>query len=126
MPDVIGHCDWWAGNVRWQGKQPLVVHDWDSAVAMPEAAVAGVAAAVHEEAATVEESAVFLAAYEAQRGRRWTPRERHVAWAAGLWCRAFDAKKQVAEGGGTQLLDALQPQLRERLRLAGLNEDIAR
>ena len=27
---VIGHSDWLAGNLRWNGDELLVVHDWDS------------------------------------------------------------------------------------------------
>ena len=30
---VIGHCDWLAGNLRWNGDALLVVHDWDSMTA---------------------------------------------------------------------------------------------
>ncbi len=26
---VIGHCDWLAANLRWNGDKLLVVHDWD-------------------------------------------------------------------------------------------------
>jgi hypothetical protein len=46
LPQVVGHGDWESQNIRWRGRRPWVVHDWDSVVAQPEAAIAGQAAAV--------------------------------------------------------------------------------
>jgi len=56
---VIGHCDWLAANLRWNGDKLLVVHDWDSVTADSEAVLAGFAAALYstvsvEQLATVE------------------------------------------------------------------------
>jgi hypothetical protein len=45
-PLVIGHADWESQNIRWAGRRPLAVHDWDSVAAQPEAAIAGAASAV--------------------------------------------------------------------------------
>ena len=124
-PPVVGHADWESQNIRWRGGRPLAVHDWDSAVAQPEAVVAGLAAAVWPaagapgEAATVEQTERFLAAYERARGRPWTPAERQACWAAGLWVRAFNAKKQRLAGGGPHL-DRLAPEVPERAARAGL------
>ena len=100
----VGHGDWYTGNLRWTGDSLHAVWDWDSIVALPEAAVAGLAAAVYPAngegtEATVEESDAFLAAYETARGRTFSEDERRVAWAAGLWNRSFDAKKQFATEG---------------------------
>ena len=36
-------------------------------------------------------------------GRQWARQEVHDAWAAGLWVRLFNAKKDAADGGGPQL-----------------------
>ena len=78
---MVGHGDWESQNVRWRGDRPLAVHDWDSVVAQPEAVVAGLAAAVWpavggpSDAATVEQTEQFLAAYEQARGRPWTAAE---------------------------------------------------
>ena len=44
---VIGHCDWLAANLRWNGDTLLVVHDWDSVTADSEAVLAGFAAALY-------------------------------------------------------------------------------
>jgi hypothetical protein len=125
LPAVVGHADWESQNIRWHGGRPLAVHDWDSAVAQPEAVVAGLAAAVWPaaggpaEAASVEQTGQFLAAYEQARGRPWRADERLAGWAAGLWVRAFNAKKEHLDGGGPQL-DRLAGEVTERAGRAGI------
>jgi hypothetical protein len=125
LAPVVGHADWESQNLRWHGGRPLAVHDWDSAVAQPEAVVAGLAGAVWPavggpgEAATVEQTREFLDAYEQARGRPWTPAERQACWAAGLWVRGFNAKKERMAGGGPQL-DRLAGEVAERAARAGL------
>jgi hypothetical protein len=94
---VVGHVDWECQNMRWKDGRPLVVHDWDSAASRPEATVAGAASAVFtrtdvESSSTITESEHFLDAYQHARRRAFTPDELRVAWAAGLWVRAFDTK----------------------------------
>ncbi len=124
-PAVIGHGDWYSQNLRWIARRLHVLHDWDSVVAQPEVAIAGQAAAVWPgtglpgEVATVQQTEHFLAAYEHASGRSWTNRDVRAAWAAGLWTRAFDAKKASLVGAdpGAVLTRA---EARERCRLAGL------
>jgi hypothetical protein len=120
---VVGHGDWYSGNLRWTGRQLHVVWDWDSVIRVPEAAIAGLAAAVFPAVhagseATVNETESFLAAYASTRGRPFTPDEIEIAWAAGLWNRSFDAKKQVAVGEPPRSLTP--DEARERLRRAAL------
>ncbi|HXW80010.1 MAG TPA: phosphotransferase, partial [Acidimicrobiales bacterium] len=122
---VVGHGDWYAGNLRWAGVDLLSVHDWDSVIAAPETVVVGLAGAVYPVTgdpggwATVEESEDFLACYEAAANRPFTESERQDAWAAGLWSRAFDAKKQFASDG---LIDALgEEECLRRLDMAGIS-----
>jgi hypothetical protein len=124
-PAVIGHGDWYSQNLRWIDRNLHVVHDWDSAVAQVEAAIAGQAAAVWPgtglpgEVATVAQSEQFLTAYERASGHSWTDRDIRAAWAAGLWTRAFDAKKAslVGEDPAAALT---KTEAKERGRLAGL------
>jgi hypothetical protein len=104
-PPVVGHVDWESQNIRWQDGRPLVVHDWDSAATRPEATIAGAAAAVFARSgdinrATVEESDVFLDAYQRERGRPFTKVELNAAWAAGLWVLAFDTKENAVNQRG--------------------------
>jgi hypothetical protein len=125
LPDVVGHGDFESQNTRWHGRELLVVHDWDSAVSRPEAALAGQASAVFGvtgapgDTPVLKESEEFLNAYAEARGRPWTEEEREVAWAAGLWVLVFNAKKEtvtVDEGPGYTHLSA---EVAERLRFAG-------
>ena len=120
---VIGHCDWLASNVRWDGDELLVVHDWDSTAADGEAVLAGFAAALHsavspDEQATAEETGMFLDAYCDARGRRFSADEVQLSWAAGVWTRAYDAKCQHAAGEAVVSLS--KEEARERLRRAGI------
>lgn len=125
-PLRLGHGDWESQNIRWNGDTPLVVHDWDSVIAQPEAAIVGLAAAVWAAqgapggAATVAQTAEFIDAYQTAFGE-WSSQDRAAAWGAGLWVRLFNAKKDAGEGGGPQL-DRLRPELDERLDRAGLAE----
>jgi Phosphotransferase enzyme family len=73
-PAVVGHGDWYSQNLRWIDGRLHVVHDWDSVIAQPEAAIAGQSAAVWPgtglpgDVATVRQSEQFLAAYERASG----------------------------------------------------------
>lgn len=123
---VIGHGDWESQNLRWIENRPHAVHDWDSVIAQPDVAVAGLASSIWAarggsgEASTVAQSAEFLAAYVEASDREWTPEEHALAWTAGLWVRLFNAKKDAADGGGPQL-DRLHTEVAERVELAHLN-----
>ncbi|GAB3426592.1 hypothetical protein GCM10027569_66250 [Flindersiella endophytica] len=119
---VIGHCDWLAGNLRWNGDTLLAVHDWDSVIADSDAVLVGFAAALYstdnaDQLATVEDSARFLDAYCHARGREFSPDERQQTWAAGVWTRACDAKYQHAVGQPITSLS--ENEARERLRRTG-------
>ena len=99
-PAVIGHGDWYSQNLRWIDRRLHVVHDWDSVVAQPEAAIAGQAAAVWPgtglpgEVATVAQSEQFLTAYERAAGRSWTDRR----GPSSVGGRAVDPRIRREEG----------------------------
>lgn len=124
-PVRVGHGDWESQNICWSDDRPLAVHDWDSVIAQPETAIVGLAAAVWPaagapgEAATVAQSAEFISGYQQAAGRQWTGQEVQDAWAAGLWVRLFNAKKDADDGGGPQL-DRLAGEISDRLALAAL------
>jgi Phosphotransferase enzyme family len=117
---VIGHSDWFTENLRWHGNRLLVAYDWDSVIADSEPVIAGLAAAVYlyPALATVTETGEFLAAYAAARRRPFSPGELECCWAAGVWTRAFDAKKEYA--AGQPLVSLAEDEARQRLRRAGL------
>jgi hypothetical protein len=122
---LIGHGDWASQNIRWTDDDPLVVHDWDSVIAQPEAAIVGLAAAMwpSEEGsditASVAQTADFIAGYQLHAGREWSRNEIRDAWAAGLWDRLIYVKQDTAEGGGGQA-DRLATDIEERLDHAAL------
>jgi hypothetical protein len=126
-PACVGHGDWESQNIRWSDGRPLAVHDWDSVIAQPETAIVGLAAAVWPaagapgEAATVTQSAEFIAGYQHAAGHQWTRHEVQDAWAAGLWVRLFNAKKDASDGGGPQL-DRLAGEIGDRLALAAIQD----
>lgn len=122
----IGHGDWESQNIRWADGIPLTVHDWDSVIAQPETSIVGLAAAVWPamgspgQAASVAQTKDFIASYQRAADRDWSQSEVQDAWAAGLWVRLFNARKDAADGGGPQL-DRLQGEVGERLECAALD-----
>jgi hypothetical protein len=123
LPCVLGHADFEAQNLRWQGQQVWTVHDWDSLAWQPEAALAGAASGSFASAgpptlAPIESSAAFLVAYQDIRGRLFTAAEQQVAWAASLWMAAYNAREQALYGDIPVSGDALRAQGAERLRRA--------
>jgi hypothetical protein len=99
LPCVLGHADFEAQNMRWQGRQVWALHDWDSLAWQPEAALVGAASGSFASSgaptlAPIDSSAAFLAAYQDTRGRAFTAVELEVAWAASVWMAAYN---QAAE-----------------------------
>jgi hypothetical protein len=123
---VVGHADWYSPNLLWVGERLHVVHDWDSVAALPEAALVGAAAAIFPSTgepgseATIEQSDQFLTAYANAQGHDWTQMQREVCWAAGLWTRAFDAKKEAVTRGTGPISEHLRLEAPERLRRSGV------
>jgi hypothetical protein len=101
-PLRLGHGDWESQNIRWTGDDPLAVHDWDSVIAQPEAAIVGLAAAVWAAqgssggAATVAQTKQFIDAYQTAFGD-WSGQDRAAAWAAGLGCGCSTQRKTPAK-----------------------------
>jgi hypothetical protein len=122
----IGHGDWESQNIAWASGVPLAVHDWDSVIAQPEASIVGLAAAVWPAmgapggAASVAQTEEFIASYQVATARPWAQSEVQDAWAAGLWVRLFNARKDAADGGGPQL-NRLEGEVDERLACAALD-----
>jgi hypothetical protein len=97
------------------------VYDWDGVAARPEATIAGAAGAVYPStgSATIEQSAAFLTAYKTARGLSWTVDDYEAYWAAGLWVRAFNAKKAGGDDPPPRSLERFHSEVDERVRLAG-------
>jgi hypothetical protein len=127
-PSVAGHADWWSENLRWVGHNLHAVFDWDSITAQPEAILVGEAAYMFAKTtfeldgcapgASIEATDQFLVAYEQAAGRPWPEEERQVAWAAGLWVAAFDARLSRFEDRGEGFAELVRRDAPERLRRA--------
>jgi hypothetical protein len=105
--EVVGHGDWVANHVRFDGIEPCVAYDWDSLETDREPNLLGCAAATFtyneqlpvELEPSVEETRAFLADYEAARGATLTADEVRAAHAAAVYVRAYATRCGHAVGG---------------------------
>lgn len=125
LGEVVVHGDWEVQNMGWRDGRVVVVHDWDSLAAGPEAALVGAAAATFSSGAvqpvlsSLDEADRFLAAYQAARRRPFSVEEIEVAWAAGTWLAAHNARMEIRHSQAPLVLQALSADHTERLRRAG-------
>jgi hypothetical protein len=129
---VVGHLDWSAKNMRMGDDEIAVVYDWDAVFVDRETFVVGSAAANFPvtwelpvpATPTLRESAAFLHAYEAGRGRPFTEAER-VELASGMtYARAYTARCEHAvdphrtgwDGSARQALERWGPCTADQLR----------
>jgi len=123
LSGVLGHADFEAQNLRWNGEELWAVHDWDSLAWQPEAALVGAASGSFASArpavlVPIESSESFLAAYQHARGRSFTVEEQEVSWAASLWLAAHNARWEALHGVTPVITGALLAQAAERLERA--------
>lgn len=120
---VLGHADWEAQNLRWQGSAPYVVHDWDSLAWLPESALVGAASGAFASAETptlapLASSEAFIAAYQEERGFAFTSGELEVAWVASLWPALHNARAEILWNNPHVALTELLEQAEARLERA--------
>jgi hypothetical protein len=125
LPPVVGHGDWESQNLRWNGASSWAVHDWDSLMALPAAAIVGAASGAFASTtvptlASLEASEEFIECYERARGQMFTTDEREVAWAASLWPALHNARGESLFQSPPVALHELTRQAPERLRRAGV------
>ena len=95
--EVVGHGDWVANHVRFDGTEPAVAYDWDSLDTDREPNLVGCAAATFtyneqlsvEMEPSVEETRAFVADYEAACGVPLTADELRATRAAAVYVRAY-------------------------------------
>ena len=125
LPLVVGHGDWESQNLRWDDTRPWAVHDWDSLVALPAAAIVGAASGAFSSTtiptlASLEASEEFINTYEQARGPEFSAEEREVAWAASLWPALHNARGETLFQTPPTALQALTEQGPHRLQRAGV------
>ena len=104
--EVVGHGDWVANHVRFDGARLCVAYDWDSIETDLEPNLLGCAAATFtyneqlrvELEPTVGETRAFIADYDAARAMPLTPEERRATHAAAVFVRAYATRCGHAVG----------------------------
>jgi Phosphotransferase enzyme family len=101
-PVVVGHADWYPGNLRFAGDRLVAAFDWDL-VADTAPVVAGITAAAcvadapsGPQAPAPDAIAAFLADVEDAAGRRFDAAQQRVAAGAATWVLAYNARCDLA------------------------------
>jgi hypothetical protein len=101
-PVVVGHADWYPGNLRFAGDRLVAAFDWDL-VADTAPVVAGITAAASvadapsgPQAPSPDAVAAFLADVERATGRPFDAAQQCVAAAAAAWVLAYNARCDLA------------------------------
>jgi hypothetical protein len=98
---VLGHCDWRAEHVRFEGDQPVAAFDWDSLCKEREPTLVGFIAHAfcadwtrsdYAQAPTLDEARAFVAAYEAARGAPFERDERALCGAAFAYSVGYTSR----------------------------------
>jgi Phosphotransferase enzyme family len=98
---VVGHADWYGGNLRFAGDRVVAAFDWDL-VADVEPVVIGLNAGGYADtgspsaATTPADVATFLIDYERARGRPFDPAEQQLAAAAASWTVAYNTRCRLS------------------------------
>ena len=97
-PIVIGHADWYGGNLRFDGDRLVAAFDWDL-VADTEPVIAGFSAAAYtdnggdeSDLASPDDVVAFLTDYEAATSRPFSKSDQRTAAAAASWALAYNAR----------------------------------
>lgn len=98
---VLGHSDWRAEHLRFEGERPVAAFDWDSLCKSREPELVGFIAHAfcadwsrpgHVQAPTLEEARAFVSDYEAARGGAFTAAERRALGAAFAYSVAYSSR----------------------------------
>jgi hypothetical protein len=98
---VVGHADWYSGNLRFAGDRLVAAFDWDL-VADVEPVVVGINAGAYADtdtpggATTPGEVAAFLIDYDRARAHPFDPAEQQLAAAAASWTVAYNARCRLS------------------------------
>jgi phosphotransferase family enzyme len=108
---VIGHGDWRAEHVRFDGEEIVIAFDWDSLCEEREPALVGITAHMFcadwsrddiAQAPAFEEARAFVTDYESAAGRHFAPDERELCGAAFAYSVAYSSRCAHACGVDTR------------------------
>ncbi len=108
---VVGHSDWRAEHVRFDGDTPVVAFDWDSLCRELEPALVGITAHMFcadwsrddvVQTPTLDEARAFVADYKAAAGLKFTQAERALCGAAFAYSVAYTSRCGHASGVDTR------------------------
>jgi Phosphotransferase enzyme family len=101
-PVLVGHADWYCGNLRFDGDRLVAAFDWDL-FADTEPVIAGMSAGAYTASGTSgaglptpDEVAAFLIDYDTVRPQRFSADEQRTAAAAASWTIAYNARCELA------------------------------
>ncbi|NEA30761.1 phosphotransferase [Streptomyces sp. SID13031] len=101
-PIVVGHADWYGGNLRFDGNRLVAAFDWDL-VADTEPVIAGLSAAAYtdnggdvSDLPSPDDVVAFLKDYEAAISRSFSKTQQRVAAAAASWVIAYNARCELS------------------------------
>jgi hypothetical protein len=104
---VIGHGDWRAEHVHFEGTTPVIAFDWDSLCCEPEPALIGTTAhgfcadwsqGDSRQAPSRDEARAFIEDYEGARGKKFSAEERRLCGACFAYASAYTARCGHAAG----------------------------
>jgi hypothetical protein len=98
---VVGHADWYIGNLRFAGDRLVAAFDWDL-LADDEPIVVGLNAGAYADmgppagATTPDDVAAFLIDYDRMRTHPFDPAGQQLAAAAASWTVAYNARCRLS------------------------------
>jgi hypothetical protein len=98
---VVGHADWYSGNLRFARDRVVATFDWDL-VAAAEPVVVGLNAGAYADtgtaagATTPDDVAAFLIDYDRARRNPFDPADQRLAAAAASWTVAYNARCRLS------------------------------
>jgi hypothetical protein len=102
LPLIVGHSDWYAGNVLVEDGAVTATFDWDSLIIDSEAVIVGVAAGQCTSGSSAFDApapgqvAAFLSDYQANRPAPFSAREQRTCHGAVAWQLAYNARCELS------------------------------
>jgi hypothetical protein len=117
---VVGHADWYCGNLRFENSRLVAAFDWDL-LADTEPVIVGMTAASYADSgesgaglSSPADAVAFMQDYEVVGGRRFDSSEQSIAAAAASWVLAYNARCKLSLLTGVPPVGSILDMLRAR------------